>query len=74
MLDPFVFVGADGRVLSGDTPERASLDLGVNASLKRWIPADLRLRVENALDRQYSDVKGFPALGREVRIGVTVNP
>ena len=74
MLDPFVFVDADGRVLSGDTPERSSLDLGVNASLARWAPAELRLRVENALDRRFSDVKGFPALGREVRIGLTVNP
>jgi len=26
------------------------------------------------LDRRFSDVKGFPALGREVRIGLTVNP
>jgi vitamin B12 transporter len=74
MLDPIVFVDADGRVLSGDTPERASLDLGVNASLARWAPAELRLRVENALDRRYSDVKGFPALGREFRVGLTVNP
>ncbi len=74
MLDPFVFVDADGRVLSGDTPERSSLDLGVNASLARWIPAELRLRVENALDRRYADVKGFPALGRAFRVGLTVNP
>ena len=74
MLDPFVFVDADGRVLAGDTPERASLDLGLNASLTRWIPADLRLRVDNALDRRYSDVKGFPALGRSFRVGLTVNP
>ena len=74
MLDPFVFVDAEGRVLSGDTPERASLDLGVNASLSRWIPADVRLRVDNALDRRYSDVKGFPALGRAFRVGLTVNP
>ena len=74
MLDPFVFVDADGRVLSGDTPERSSLDLGVNASLARWTPVELRLRVENALDRRFSDVKGFPALGRAFRVGITVNP
>ncbi len=74
MLDPFVFVDADGRVLSGDTPERASLDLGVNASLARRMPAEVRLRVENALDRRYSDVRGFPALGRSFRIGLAVNP
>jgi vitamin B12 transporter len=74
MLDPFVFVDADGRVLSGDTPERSSLDLGINASLARWAPVELRLRVENALDRQYADVKGFPTLGRAFRVGVTANP
>ena len=74
MLDPFVFVDADGSVLAGDTPERSSLDLGLNASLSRWVPAELRLRAENALDRRYSDVKGFPAARREVRIGLTVNP
>lgn len=74
MLDPFVFIDADGRVLDGDTPERSSLDLGLNASLKRWIPADVRLRLENALDRKYADVKGFPARGRAFRVGVTVNP
>jgi vitamin B12 transporter len=74
MLDPFVFVGADGRVLDGDTPERAALDLGVNASLARWIPADLRVRLENVLDRRYADVKGFPARGRAIRVGLTLNP
>jgi vitamin B12 transporter len=74
MLDPFVFVDADGRVLSGDTPERTALDLGINASLARWVPLEMRLRVENALDRRFSDVKGFPAYGREVRIGLTFNP
>jgi vitamin B12 transporter len=74
MLDPFVFIDADGRVLAGDTPERASLDLGVNASLSRWIPADLRLRLENALDRKFADVKGFPAARRAFRVGLTVNP
>ncbi|HMI30383.1 MAG TPA: TonB-dependent receptor [Candidatus Limnocylindrales bacterium] len=74
MLDPFVFVDADGRVLSGDTPERTSLDLGINASLARWVPAEVRLRVENALDRRFSDVKGFPARGRSFRVGLTLNP
>jgi vitamin B12 transporter len=74
MLDPVVFIDADGRVLAGDTPERSSLDLGVNASLDRWIPADLRLRLENALDRKYADVKGFPASRRAFRVGLTLNP
>jgi len=74
MLDPFVFVDAEGRVQDGDTPERSAVDFGLNASLARWIPADLRLRLENALDRKYADVKGFPARGREFRVGLTVNP
>ena len=74
MLDPFVFVDAEGRVQDGDTPERSVVDLGLNASLTSWIPADLRLRLGNALDRKYADVKGFPALGREFRVGLTVNP
>ena len=74
MLDPFVFVDADGRVQDGDTPERAALDLGLNASLRRWVPAEVRFRLENALDRKYADVKGFPARGREFRMGLTVNP
>ena len=74
MLDPFVFIDAEGRVLDGDTPERSSLDLGVNASLSRWIPADLRVRLENALDRKYADVKGFSAARRAFRVGLTVNP
>ena len=46
----------------------------MNASLSRWSPADVRLRVDKALDRLYSDVKGFPALGRAFRVGLTVNP
>src|SRR6267142_2337874 len=74
MLDPFVFIDTDGHVLAGDTPERASLDLGVNASLSRWMPADLRLRLESALDRKFADVKGFPAARRAFRVGLTVNP
>lgn len=74
MLDPFVFVDAEGRVQDGDTPERSVVDLGLNASLTRWIPADLRLRLGNALDRKYADVKGFPTRGREFRVGLTVNP
>lgn len=74
MRDPFVFVDAEGRVLDGDTPGRAVLDLGANISLTRWLPADLRLRVGNALDRKYFDVKGFPARARALTVGVTVNP
>ncbi len=71
MRDPFAFVDAEGHVLDGDTPERAVLDLGLNASLNRWIPADVRLRLENALDRRNFDVKGFPARGRAFSAGVT---
>jgi vitamin B12 transporter len=69
MLDPFDFVAPDGRMLDGDNPGYASLDLGVVAALAHWIPAEARVRVVNALDRDYSEVKGYPALGRTVVVG-----
>jgi outer membrane cobalamin receptor len=71
MVDPFNFYDVDGRYLSGDTPGYASLDLGAVVSLATWVPAELRLKVGNALDRNYSEVKGFPARGRAVTAGVT---
>jgi vitamin B12 transporter len=70
MLDPFDFTDVGGRWLGGDTPGYASLDLGVTTSLARWLPAEARLRVQNALDRDYSEVKGYPALGRTITVGV----
>ncbi|MGE5178409.1 MAG: TonB-dependent receptor plug domain-containing protein [Bacteroidota bacterium] len=70
MRDPFDFVDVHGVLLTGDTPGYASLDLGAAASLARWIPAEARVRVANALDRRYSEVKGYPALGRTVTVGI----
>jgi vitamin B12 transporter len=69
--DPFDFIDAGGRTLRGDTPGYASLDLGVFPSLHRWAPLDLSLRVTNALDREYSEVKGFPARRRALSVGLT---
>jgi outer membrane receptor protein involved in Fe transport len=71
MLDPFDFVAPDGRMLDGDNPGYACLDLGVMAALAHWIPAEARVRVVNALDRDYSEVKGYPALGRTVIVGLS---
>jgi vitamin B12 transporter len=71
MLDPFDFVASDGRTLDGDNPGYASLDLGVMAALAHWIPAEARVRVVNALDRDYSEVKGYPAPGRTVIVGLS---
>lgn len=72
VLDPFVFVDAEGRLLPGPTPGYAALDLGGTLSLDRFVPADLSLRVSNALDRALSEVKGFPARGRTFTAGLTV--
>lgn len=74
MRDPFVFIDAAGRVLDGDTPGHATLNFGLNLSIARWAPADLRFRLANALDREYFEVKGFPALGRALTVGLTWNP
>lgn len=71
MVDPFNFYDVEGRYLSGDTPGYASLDLGAVVSLATWVPAELRVRIGNALDRSYSEVKGFPARGRAFTVGVT---
>jgi len=69
VIDPFNFIDARGRVLDGDTPGYAALDLGALVTLRRW--AELNARVSNVLDRDYSEVKGFPARGRVATIGVT---
>jgi vitamin B12 transporter len=68
--DPFDFVDPQGHLLSGDTPGYASLDLGATASLARWIPAEARIRVSNALDRRYQEVKGYPAPERRITVGI----
>jgi vitamin B12 transporter len=74
VLDPFNFVDARGRVLDGDTPGYASLDLGALVTLRHWAPLELNARVSNVLDRDYSEVKGFPARGRAATVGVTFAP
>lgn len=70
--DPFDFIDVEGSVLRGDTPGYAALDLGATFSLREWMPAAATVRVMNALDRDYSEVKGFPAPGRAVTAGLTV--
>lgn len=70
VLDPFDFVDVTGRLLDGDTPGYAALDLGATASLARWIPAEARVRLSNALDRDYQEVKGYPAPGRRITVGI----
>jgi vitamin B12 transporter len=70
--DPFDFIDVEGNVLRGDTPGYAALDVGAIVSLTAWIPAKATVRVMNALDRDYSEVKGFPAPGRAVTAGLTV--
>ncbi|HET9250558.1 MAG TPA: TonB-dependent receptor [Candidatus Eisenbacteria bacterium] len=70
--DPFDFIDVEGNVLRGDTPGYAALDLGASLSLQQWMPARATVRVTNALDRDYSEVKGFPAPGRAVTAGLTV--
>jgi len=74
VLDPFNFIDARGRVLDGDTPGYAALDLGALVNLRRWLPVELNARVSNVLDRDYSEVKGFPAQRRAATIGVTFAP
>lgn len=72
--DPFNFIDVEGRVLDGDNPGYAALDLGAIVLLHRWAPLDVNLRVTNVLDREYSEVKGFPVRGRAFTVGVTFTP
>ena len=67
--DPFDFVDANGHFLDGDTPGYASLDLGAVVSPQSW-PVSIRARVDNALDRDITEVKGLPARGRALTLGV----
>lgn len=73
VLDPFDFVDADGRLLSGPTAGYAVLDLGGSLSLARHAPVELTLRLSNALDRAYDEVKGYPARGRAITAGLAVH-
>jgi vitamin B12 transporter len=68
---PFDFVSATGEVLDGDNPAYSVVDLGAAAALARWAPLHLSVRCTNLLDRDYSEVKGFPAPPRMVTVGIT---
>ncbi|HSQ59149.1 MAG TPA: TonB-dependent receptor [Acidobacteriota bacterium] len=71
--DPFDFVDAGGRYLDGDTPGYAALDLAAALKPARW-PFGVRVRVENALDREITEVKGLPARGRLLALGLELLP
>jgi vitamin B12 transporter len=71
--DPFDFKDVNGRWLRGDNPGYAALDLGASVSLHRWAPADVHVRLSNALDRGYSEVKGFPARPRAFALGIAAS-
>jgi len=71
--DPFDFENVNGEMLVGDNPGYAALDLGASASLRRWAPLEVHARLSNALDRDYSEVKGFPARGRAFALGLTAS-
>ncbi len=72
--DPFAFVDESGRLLSGDTPGYATLEIGASVPLPRRIPASAQVRLSNVLDRAYSEVRGFPAQGRALTVGLTLRP
>ena len=71
--DPFDFVDVNGRYLNGDTPGYAALDVGAVVSPSDW-PATLRVRLDNALDRDIVEVKGLPARGRSLSVGIELIP
>jgi len=50
------------------TPDYARFDLATTYRFTRAISA--YLRVANLFDKSYQDALGYPALGREVRIGM----
>ncbi len=67
--DPFDFFDAGGMYLSGDTPGYAVLDLAASLTPERW-PVGVRARVDNALDREITEVKGLRARGRSATVGI----
>jgi len=70
--DPFDFVDVNGRFLAGNTPGYAALDLGAAIAPARW-PVAIHLRVDNVLDRDIIEVKGLPARGRILALGVDLS-
>lgn len=68
--DAFNFVGADGVLRFGDREGYTKVDLALSYGfLGRH---RLHLKFENLLNREYEEVKGYPAPGRTVLAGVTV--
>jgi vitamin B12 transporter len=68
--DGFNFIGADGVLRLGDREGYTRVDMALSYTLsKRY---RLHLKLENLLDRDYEEVKGFPAPGRLVLAGVTL--
>ena len=52
----------------------AALDLGATVGLRKWAPLDVNVRATNVLDRDYSEVKGFPVSGRAFTVGLLFAP
>ena len=59
----FLFLGLPPR-----TPGYARFDLSTSYVFGRGVSA--YVRAQNLFDRQYQDALGYPALGREVRVGM----
>jgi vitamin B12 transporter len=68
--DGFNFVGADGILRFGDREGYTKVDLALSCALRARYRFHVKL--ENLLDREYEEVKGYPAPGRTVLAGVTV--
>ena len=62
----------NGRFLDGDTPGHAAIDLGAAIAPARW-PVAFHLRVDNVLDRDAFEVKGLPARGRILALGIDLS-
>ena len=54
--------------MNGPTRSEAEHRLATSYALSRGV--SLTGRVANLFDKQYQEAIGFPALGREVRVGV----
>jgi vitamin B12 transporter len=68
--DNFDFLGADGVLRLGDREGYTKVDLALSYALSERYK--LHIKLDNLLDREYEEVKGFPAPGRNVLAGVTL--
>jgi outer membrane cobalamin receptor len=75
----FVSVGGRGDVADLEpnnassiftNPAYATVALGGAITLRRQF--EVYVRIQNALDRQYEEVLGYPALGRTASVGIHV--